>query len=56
MTGLAKRSEQRNPYQASLLDDQIDADIAAIEAELEALQPAPVQAMARQISKCKARC
>ncbi|HHN2034944.1 TPA: transposase, partial [Pseudomonas aeruginosa] len=37
----AKRSEQLNPYQTSLLDDVIDADIAAIEAELETLQPAP---------------
>ena len=30
----AKRSEQMNPEQASLLDDLIDTDIAAIEAEL----------------------
>lgn len=37
----AKRSEQLSPYQSSLLDDLIDADIAAIEAELEALQPSP---------------
>lgn len=34
----AKRSEQMNPEQASLLDDLIDTDIAAIEAELQALQ------------------
>ncbi|PPV39478.1 IS66 family transposase [Ectopseudomonas oleovorans] len=34
----AKRSEQLNPEQASLLDDLIDTDIAAIEAELQALQ------------------
>ncbi len=34
----AKRSEQLNPQQASLLDDLIDTDIAAIEAELQALQ------------------
>jgi hypothetical protein len=34
----AKRSEQLSPDQASLLDDLIDTDIAAIEAELEALQ------------------
>ncbi|EGH30066.1 transposase component [Pseudomonas syringae pv. japonica str. M301072] len=33
----AKRSEQMNPEQASLLDDLIDADIAAIEAELQSL-------------------
>jgi hypothetical protein len=30
-----------NPEQASLLDDLIDTDIAAIEAELQALQIAP---------------
>ncbi|CAH0645788.1 IS66 family transposase ISPpu19 [Pseudomonas sp. Nvir] len=41
----AKRSEQMSPEQASLLDDLIDTDIAAIEAELESLQvtPAPIQ-------------
>ncbi|MDY7565218.1 transposase [Pseudomonas sp. RTC3] len=33
----AKRSEQLSPAQVSLLDDLIDTDIAAIEAELEAL-------------------
>lgn len=37
----AKRSEQMNPEQASLLDDLIDTDIAAIEAELQALQIEP---------------
>jgi ABC-type phosphate transport system auxiliary subunit len=37
----AKRSEQLNPQQASLLDDLIDTDIAAMEAELQALQTAP---------------
>src|SRR5450830_484568 len=37
----AKRSEQMNPEQASLLDDLIDTDIAAIEAELQALQTEP---------------
>ena len=47
----AKRSEQMNPEQASLLDDLIDTDIAAIEAELEALQPAPVSTEARQKPK-----
>lgn len=31
----AKRSEQMNPEQASLLDDLIDTVIAAIEAELQ---------------------
>jgi TolA-binding protein len=39
----AKRSEQLiSPDQASLLDDLIDTDIAALEAELEALQATPV--------------
>ena len=47
----AKRSEQLNPYQTSLLDDVIDADIAAIEAELETLQPAPAPTVARQKPK-----
>ncbi|MCE0460476.1 IS66 family transposase [Pseudomonas uvaldensis] len=47
----AKRSEQLSPDQASLLDDLIDTDIAAIEAELEALQPAPVEAKVRQQPK-----
>ena len=47
----AKRSEQLSPDQASLLDDLIDADIAAIEAELEALQPAPAPTVARQRPK-----
>ena len=47
----AKRSEQLSPDQASLLDDLIDTDIAAIEAEFEALQPAPVEAKVRQQPK-----
>jgi hypothetical protein len=38
----AKRREQMNPEQASLLDDLIDTDIAAIEAELQTIQIAPV--------------
>ena len=33
----AKRSEQMNPEQASLLDDLFDTDIAAIEAELQSI-------------------
>lgn len=37
----AKRSEQLNLYQASLLDEHIDVDIVVIEAALEALQLAP---------------
>ena len=36
----AKCSEQLNPQQASLLDDLIDTDIAAIETELQSLQTA----------------
>ena len=48
---LAKRSEQLSPDQASLLDDLIDTDIAAIEAELEALQPVPVSTEVRQKPK-----
>lgn len=47
----AKRSEQLNPAQASLLDDLLDTDIAAIEAELAALQPAPASSEARQKPK-----
>jgi transposase len=35
----AKRSEQLSPAQGSLLDDLLDTDIAAIEAELKALNP-----------------
>ncbi|WP_260469838.1 transposase, partial [Ectopseudomonas oleovorans] len=44
----AKRSEQLSPQQASLLDDLIDTDIAAIEAELQALQTAPAQTEKKQ--------
>src|SRR5476651_2638901 len=47
----AKRSEQLSPDQASLLDDLIDTDIAAIEAELEALKLAPASTEARQKPK-----
>ncbi len=47
----AKRSEQLNPQQASLLDYLIDTDIAAIEAELQALQAAPAQAEKKQKPK-----
>ncbi len=47
----AKRSEQMNPEQASLLDDPIDTDIAAIEAELQALQLAPATAEKKQKPK-----
>ncbi len=47
----AKRSEQMSPEQASLLDDLIDTDIAAIEAELQALQIAPVAIEQKQKPK-----
>ncbi|MEE4959450.1 IS66 family transposase, partial [Pseudomonas alliivorans] len=47
----AKRSEQMNPEQASLLDDLIDTDIAAIEAELQALQTAPTATDKKQKPK-----
>lgn len=47
----AKSSEQLNPQQASLLDDLIDTDIAAIEAELQALQTALTPAEKKQKPK-----
>ncbi|HFH3773752.1 TPA: transposase, partial [Pseudomonas aeruginosa] len=50
----AKRSEQMSPEQASLLDDLIDTDIAAIEAELESLQVTPASAQEKQKPKRRA--
>jgi hypothetical protein len=47
----AKRSEQLNPEQASLLDDLIDTDIAAIETELQALQTPSTRAETKQKPK-----
>ena len=47
----AKRSEQMNPEQASLLDDLFDTDIAAIEAELLALQIVPAATEKKQKPK-----
>ncbi|NAS97164.1 IS66 family transposase [Pseudomonas syringae pv. actinidifoliorum] len=47
----AKRSEQMNPEQASLLDDLIDTDIAAIEAELQSLQAVITPAEKKQKPK-----
>ena len=44
----AKRSEQLSPAQGSLLDDLLDTDIAAIEAELRALNPPAAPAEPRQ--------
>ncbi|SHN21177.1 Transposase C of IS166 homeodomain-containing protein [Pseudomonas asturiensis] len=42
----AKRSEQISPEQGSLLDDLLDTDLEAIDAELTALLPAPAPAPA----------
>ncbi len=47
----AKRSKQMNPEQASLLNDLIDTDIAAIEAELQALQTVPAATEKKQKPK-----
>ncbi len=47
----AKRSEQLNPAQGSLLDDLLDTDIAAIEAELKALNPPAAPAEPRKQPK-----
>ena len=44
----AKRSEQISPAQGSLLDDLLNTDLEAIEAELKALHLAPAQAEPRQ--------
>ncbi|MBD9609272.1 transposase [Pseudomonas sp. PvR086] len=47
----AKRSEQLSPDQGSLLDDLLDTDIAAIEAELKAVNPPPAPGELRQTPK-----
>ena len=47
----ARRSEQLSPDQISLLDELLDTDIAAIEAELKALSPAPAPTESRQQPK-----
>jgi transposase len=47
----AKRSESFSPGQASLLDDLLETDLAAIEAELEVLTPKPTQSRALQQPK-----
>jgi len=47
----AKRSESFSPDQASLLNDLIETDLAAIEAELEVLAPKPAQSPVRQQPK-----
>lgn len=46
-----RRSEQLNREQMSLLDEAIDTDLAAIELELEQLQPEPSAAQERQQPK-----
>ncbi len=47
----AKRSEQISPAQGSLLDDLLTTDLEAIDAELQALRPAPVADEPRQQPK-----
>lgn len=47
----SKRSERLDAEQMSLLDEAIDADLAALEAELEQLQPATPAAEPRQQPK-----
>jgi transposase len=47
----AKRSEQLSPDQGSLLDDLLDTDLAAIEAELNAVNPPAVPAKPREKPK-----
>ncbi|WPN25370.1 IS66 family transposase [Pseudomonas marginalis] len=47
----AKRSEQLSPDQGSLLDDLLDTDIAAIEAELKVVNPPTAPAEPRQKPK-----
>lgn len=52
----AKRSEQLSPAQGSLLEDLIDSDIAAVEAELKAVNPPMSPAEPRQQPKRACRC
>ncbi|MEA8567920.1 IS66 family transposase zinc-finger binding domain-containing protein, partial [Pseudomonas aeruginosa] len=47
----ARRSEQLNGDQLNLLDEMIEADIAAIEAELETARPEPAKREPRQQPK-----
>lgn len=47
----AKRSKQISPAQGSLLDDLLNTDLEAIEAELTALHPAPALTEPRQQPK-----
>jgi len=43
-----KRSEQISPEQGHLLDDLLNTDLEAIDAELKALRPAPAPEVTRQ--------
>jgi hypothetical protein len=47
----AKRSEQISPDQSILLDDLLNTDLDAIDAELSALQPEPATGKIRQQPK-----
>ncbi|MFT8231879.1 MULTISPECIES: transposase [Pseudomonas] len=47
----AKRSEQISPAQGSLLDDLLNTDLEALEAELKALHPPPAKTEPRQQPK-----
>jgi len=47
----AKRSEQISPAQGNLLDDLLNTDLEAIEAELNALRPEPAATSSRQQPK-----
>ncbi len=47
----SKRAESFSPLQACLLDELVDADLAGIEAELEALKPTPSAPQPRQKPK-----
>jgi len=47
----AKRSEQISPEQGNLLDDLLNTDLEAIDAELSALLPAPAPEQTRQKPK-----
>ena len=47
----AKRSEQISPEQGNLLDDLLNTDLEAIDAELKALRPAPAPEEKRQQPK-----
>lgn len=55
----AKRGEAFNGAQGQLLDELIDADIAAIEAELAAVRPEPIpqnRNTRRSVRPCRRSC